>query len=82
MISILLLIIIPPLLSQPPNIVLIMVDDLGWGDVGWNNPLMADVNPTLDRLAKAGVILSQYYVQQVCTPSRVALMTGMYPFHI
>ena len=82
MISILVLIIIPPLLSQPPNILLIMVDDLGWGDVGWNNPIMADVTPTLDKLAKNGVILSQYYVQQVCTPSRVALMTGMYPFHI
>jgi len=33
-------------------------------------------------LAKEGIILSQYYVQQVCSPSRAALMTGMYPYHI
>ena len=65
-----------------PHIVLIVADDLGWGDVGWNNPFMLDVTPSLTKLAKSGVILSQYYVQQVCTPSRAALMTGMYPFHI
>ena len=74
--------IIPENHSKPPNIVLIVADDLGWADVGWNNPLMLDVTPRLSKLAKSGVILSQYYVQQVCTPSRAALMTGMYPFHI
>ena len=59
------------------NIVLIVADDLGWADVGWNNPLMLDVTPRLSKLAKSGVILSQYYVQQVCTLSRTALMTSM-----
>lgn len=68
--------------SKRPNIVLIVADDLGWGDVGWTNPNMEDVTPTLTKLARNGVILSQYYVQQVCSPSRAALMTGMYPYHI
>ena len=68
--------------GKRPNIVLIVADDLGWGDVGWTTPHMEDVTPTLSRLARDGVILSQYYVQQVCSPSRAALMTGMYPFHI
>ena len=65
-----------------PNIVLVLADDLGWGDVGWNNELMVDVTRHLSRLARQGITLTQYYVQQVCTPSRAALLTGMYPFHI
>ena len=65
-----------------PNIVLVLADDLGWGDVGWNNEAMADVTSSLSKLAREGVLLSQYYVQQVCTPSRSALLTGMYPYHI
>ena len=69
-------------IAKPPNIVMIVADDLGWGDVGWTNNNMLDVTPTLTSLAMGGVILDQYYVQQVCTPSRSALMTGMYPYHI
>ena len=68
--------------SPRPNIVLVLADDLGWGDVGWNNEAMADVTSSLSKLAREGVLLSQYYVQQVCTPSRSALLTGMYPYHI
>ena len=60
-----------------PHIVFILPDDLGWGDVGWNNPIMADVTQRLSKLAKSGVTLSQYYVQQVCSPSRSALLTGL-----
>ena len=44
--------------------------------------MMMDVTTNLNKISKSGVLLSQYYVQQVCTPSRAALMTGMYPFHI
>ena len=68
--------------KERPNIVLVLADDLGWGDVGWNNELMVDVTRHLSRLARQGITLTQYYVQQVCTPSRAALLTGMYPFHI
>ena len=137
-----------PAAEGRPNIVFVLADDLGWGDVGWNNPSMADVTPHLTKLAKyvssrllplidlitffrSGMVLSQYYVQQVsvqnisrdklayqiyiyvfacmyafvflklasgvfpsifscllifvlkkvCSPSRAALLTGLYPFH-
>ena len=61
-----------------PHIVFILADDLGWGDVGWNNDKMSDMTRVLRRLAQHGVQLSQYYVQQVCSPSRSALMTGIF----
>lgn len=59
-----------------PNIVLIMADDLGWGHVGWQNPQVK--TPHLDRLANAGVRLNRHYVAPVCSPTRVALLTGRY----
>ena len=68
--------------DKRPHIVFILADDLGFGDVGWNNKLMADVTKRMARIADRGVTLSQYYVQQVCTPSRSALLSGMYPYHI
>ena len=37
--------------------------------------------PNIDRLAKEGIILNNYYVQPICTPSRAAIMTGRYPIH-
>ncbi|CAL4062064.1 unnamed protein product, partial [Meganyctiphanes norvegica] len=61
-----------------PNIVLIVADDLGFNDVPWHNP---DVKaPHLNKLARRGIILENHYVMPVCTPSRAALLTGMYPF--
>ena len=61
---------------QPPNIVLIVADDLGWKDVGYHN---SEINtPNLDRLANEGVKLENYYVNKVCTPSRAELLTGRY----
>ena len=60
-----------------PNIVFIMADDLGSGDVGWRG---GEINtPNLDKLAMAGARLEQFYVQPVCTPTRAALLTGRYP---
>ena len=41
-----------PSLAASPHIVLVLADDLGWGDVGWNNPRMADVTPHLTQLAR------------------------------
>ena len=41
-----------PAAESRPNIVFVLADDLGWGDVGWNNPSMADVTPHLTKLAK------------------------------
>ena len=64
--------------SQKPNVVYIMSDDQGWKDVGYHG---SDIKtPNIDRLATGGARLEQYYSQQICTPSRAALMTGRYPF--
>ena len=60
-----------------PNILVIVADDLGWGDVGWHGGF--GKTPTMDRLVREGVELDRHYVQPVCTPTRTALMTGRYP---
>lgn len=52
----------------------------GFNDVSWHNDYV--IMPNIRRLADAGVILEQAYAQQVCTPSRAALLTGKYPVHI
>ena len=52
-----------------PNIVLVMADDLGWGDVAFNgNPKVR--TPALDQLAKDGVKLNRFYAAPVCSPTR------------
>lgn len=77
--------------AAPPNFVFILADDLGWGDLpcyghrgyrahgGWQvrgNPQM----PATDRLAREGTRFTQFYVASaVCSPSRAALMTGLFP---
>ena len=60
-----------------PNVVIILTDDQGWADIGYNNPKV--YTPNLDRLAKEGVVFTQHYVMPQCTPTRVALLTGRYP---
>jgi len=60
-----------------PNILLIVADDLGWGDVGWHGGF--GKTPHMDRLVAEGVELDRHYVQPVCTPTRAALLTGRYP---
>jgi len=60
-----------------PNVVIILTDDQGWADVGYNNPKV--YSPNIDKLARAGATFSKHYVMPQCTPTRVALMTGRYP---
>jgi arylsulfatase A-like enzyme len=64
--------------AAPPNIVLIVADDLGYGDIGPYGS-MSIRTPNLDRLALEGVRLSDFYAFPVCTPTRAALITGRYP---
>ena len=63
-----------------PNIVFILVDDLGSHDVGYHGASVIQT-PTLDRLAYGGVRLENYYSTPMCTPSRGSLMTGRYQVH-
>jgi arylsulfatase B len=62
-----------------PHIIYFLIDDLGFNDVSWNNDGV--ITPNIDALAAQGTILDQAYAQPVCSPSRGALMTGLYPFH-
>ncbi|MDO8543208.1 MAG: sulfatase-like hydrolase/transferase, partial [Opitutaceae bacterium] len=63
--------------APPPNIVFIHSDDQGFADIGYHGSEIA--TPHLDRPAASGVKLESFYVQPVCTPTRAALMTGLYP---
>ena len=56
-----------------------LVDDLGWYDVGSHGALIDTSN--IDSLSRDGIVLDNYYVQPICTPTRAALMTGRYPIH-
>ncbi len=65
--------------TQPPNIVFLFADDLGYGDLAcYGHPLAR--TPRLDQLAQEGTRFSQFYVTGVtCNPSRTGLMTGLFP---
>ncbi|XP_071805939.1 arylsulfatase B-like [Asterias amurensis] len=68
--------------KRQPNIIFILVDDLGFNDVGYHGEGgSALTTPTIDRLAMEGVRLENYYVQPSCTPTRSQLMTGRYQIH-
>ncbi len=60
--------------ARPPNIVLIMADDLGWRDVGYHDSEIK--TPHIDRMMQNGVELNRFYVQPSCSPTRASVMTG------
>ena len=60
-----------------PNIVFILVDDVGWGDVGYHGSEIQ--TPNIDALAASGVKLERSYVFPICSPTRAALLTGRNP---
>ncbi len=69
--------------SQRPNIVLILADDLGYGDLGCYNDESKIPTPNLDRLASQGMRFTDAHSPcTVCTPTRYGLMTGQMPFRI
>nr|WP_299385889.1 sulfatase-like hydrolase/transferase [Allomuricauda sp.] len=65
--------------TTPPNIILIMTDDQGWGDTGYNgHPFLK--TPNLDDMAANGVVFNRFYAASaVCSPTRGSVMTGRHP---
>lgn len=64
--------------QKAPHIVVILADDLGWGDLQFTG--VSDIRtPAIDALLAGGMRLTRYYTQPVCSPSRAALHTGRYP---
>lgn len=71
----------PAIAAERPNVLVILADDMGIGDVSCLNPQSAWKTPALDQLAKEGrVFTDAHSASGVCTPSRYALMTGRYPW--
>jgi arylsulfatase A-like enzyme len=69
----------PVFKSATPNIVLILMDDMGYGDIGSTGAAQYDT-PNLDKLASSGMQFTWYYSPQaVCSASRAGLLTGCYP---
>lgn len=63
--------------KRKPNILLVVTDDQGWGDVtSHNNPLVD--TPVMDRLAEEGARLDRFFVSPLCAPTRASLLTGRY----
>ena len=68
-----------PSMAAPPNIVMVLIDDMGWGDFSCFGNMEAKT-PNIDRIAAKGIRFSQFYVNSpICSPSRCALITGTWP---
>ena len=63
-----------------PNIILMMADDLGWGDTGYNGNKIIKT-PYLDQMAAEGVQMNRFYAASaVCSPTRASVLTGRNPY--
>lgn len=70
---------LPSLLIAKPNVVMVFIDDMGWGDFSCFGNTEAKT-PNIDRIAAEGIRFEQFYVNSpICSPSRCALTTGQYP---
>ena len=65
-----------PRTGEPPHILFVLVDDMGWNDIGYQSTDLGHATPTLDRFAADGVKLDWYYTMPSCTPARASVMTG------
>jgi arylsulfatase A-like enzyme len=64
--------------TNKPNIIMIVADDLGYNDVGFNGSLEIET-PNIDRIAEGGIVFTHGYVtHSICAPSRAAILTGKY----
>lgn len=69
--------IVPPAFAGRPNVIVIVTDDQGYGDMSCHGNRALDT-PNLDRLRQQSARLEDYHVEPVCTPTRASLMTGRY----
>ena len=69
---------------QPPHIFFVLVDDLGWGDVGFNRDVATPevATPAMDAIVAEGVHLRHHYVHKMCTPTRTSVQSGRLPVHV
>lgn len=70
------------IINSSPNIIFILVDDVGFADLSYNNPNGPIQTPNIDSLANKGIKLNYHYTHPTCTPSRAALMTGKYAANV
>jgi arylsulfatase B len=66
--------------ASPPNVVILLADDLGWADVGYHGGEIK--TPGIDRLAREGLRMEHFYATPICSPTRAALMTGRDPLKL
>ncbi|MDP7204914.1 MAG: sulfatase-like hydrolase/transferase [Pirellulaceae bacterium] len=79
----LLLFAVAPVFARQPNVVFVLVDDLGYMDIGANNPGTFYETPNVDRLAATGMRFTNgYAANPVCSPTRFSIMTGRYPSRV
>ena len=67
--------------KSAPHIVLFLVDDMGYGDVGWGSEDIVNASKFLTKFAAEGVTLDRYYTMMDCTPARASLLSGRYAIH-
>ena len=68
--------------SGKPNVILFLIDDLGWSDLGVNGSTFHET-PFIDKMAKDGALFTDAYAASpVCSPSRASILTGKYPSRI
>ena len=80
--SLLLALALPCFATEKPNVILILADDLGYGDLGCYGQQLIQT-PYLDRMASEGMRFTQFYAgSTVCAPSRAVLMTGRHTGHV
>ena len=71
----------PAAAQKKPNVVMLMSDDVGWGDYGayFGGAALGHPTPNIDRLAKEGAVFTSWYGQASCTAGRASFMTGRIP---
>jgi len=68
--------------QRKPNVIVILIDDLGYADIGCYGSAV-NQTPEIDKLAKNGMLLTDYHANgPMCTPTRISLLTGLYPHRL